>query len=403
MSSLHPPARHGVLATLLSVVLVTIAQAATADSLCQRPGRWIDPASRDPIPVRDLYPELAGQQVVLLGERHDNAEHHRWQLHALAGLHAHHPELVLGFEMFPRSVQPALDRWVAGELSEAAFLAAVDWDNVWGFDPALYLPLFHFARIQQVPMVALNVERSLVSAVGRGGWASVPVEDREGVGDPAPAVEAYRRDLAAVYAMGHGGQVSEGEAPLDALADDPGFQRFVEAQLTWDRAMAEALAGARERHGVDLAVGVMGQGHVLFGHGVPHQLRDLGLDAVAELVPLTARADCEGLVAGMARAVFTVPDYQPPRTPPGPRLGVMIEGAEPGVRITRVLDDSIAATTGLQAGDVITEAAGEMLAEAGDLIRVVQRQAPGTWLPLRVDRDGEALELVARFPPVAAP
>jgi S1-C subfamily serine protease len=33
-----------------------------------------------------------------------------------------------------------------------------------------------------------------------------------------------------------------------------------------------------------------------------------------------------------------------------------------------------------------------------DLVEAVQRQAPGTWLPLKVRRGAETIELVAKFP-----
>ena len=92
---------------------------------------------------------------------HDNPEHHRWQLQTLAALHAVRPDMVIGFEMFPRRVQKALDQWVAGELSEAQFLAASDWNAVWSTDAKLYLPLFHFARMNRLPMVALNIDTRL--------------------------------------------------------------------------------------------------------------------------------------------------------------------------------------------------------------------------------------------------
>jgi hypothetical protein len=39
------------------------------------------------------------------------------------------------------------------------------------------------------------------------------------------------------------------------------------------------------------------------------------------------------------------------------------------------------------------------MAEPADLITVIQRQAPGTWLPLSIERNGSQVELVARFPP----
>jgi uncharacterized iron-regulated protein len=44
--------------------------------------------------------------------------------------------MVLGFEMFPRRVQPVLDRWSKGELSESDFLREVDWAQIWGFTDA---------------------------------------------------------------------------------------------------------------------------------------------------------------------------------------------------------------------------------------------------------------------------
>src|SRR5512134_3807036 len=101
-------------------------------------------------------------------------------------------------------------------------------------------------------MVALNVDRALIAEVGREGWASIREEDREGVSTPAPALDGYRRSLAQIYALKQ--QVRDGEGrpdetlatvPEEKLKDimaKPEFQRFVEAQLTWDRAMAEVLA-----------------------------------------------------------------------------------------------------------------------------------------------------------------
>ncbi len=92
-------------------------------SLGLKVGAWFDPARGqvcDDAPAR-----LAANAVVLLGEKHDEAEHHRWQLHTMAVLHCLRDDVVLGFEMFPRRVQPVLDRWSKGELSEAAFLEEV--------------------------------------------------------------------------------------------------------------------------------------------------------------------------------------------------------------------------------------------------------------------------------------
>lgn len=182
-----------------------------------------------------------------------------------------------------------------------------EWKKVWGIDAALYLPLLHFARMNGTPMVALNVERALVREVGRRGYDAVPADMREGVGRPAPAPAAYVRQLHEVYL--------EHAATPPAAPDDPAFLRFVAAQQTWDRAMAEALATARARHPERQIVAIVGRMHTVAG-AVPHQLRDLGVTDVAVLLPWDRDARCEALTAGLADAVFGVDavDAGPSRT-----------------------------------------------------------------------------------------
>ena len=371
-------------------------------------GTWAAPGGVPAVAVPNLMAATARRAAVLLGEHHNNAEHHRWQLHTVAALFAYRPDMVLGFEMFPRSAQPVLDAWVRGERDEAAFLEQVNWDTVWGYPAALYLPLFHFARQNRVPMVALNVDRALVARVGREGWEAVPETERAGVSDPAPPDEAYRRSLARVFAFkrhhGHHPPTEDeaakkpSEDEIAAVLADPAFARFVAAQQVWDRAMAEGIAAAHGRTGAPLVVGIVGRGHAEHGWGIPHQLRDLGLDDIAVLLPVDGADACTEAPAGLADAVFVL---EPPRTVdrPGPRLGVMLEAADGGgVRIARVLEDSVAARSGLRTGDVVVEAAGRTVTSGGDLTAVIRHQAPGTWLPLSVRRGDETIEIIARFP-----
>ena len=381
---------------------------AKPDDACAPPGAWVDAASGDRVPRGAVLARAAGAGVVLLGETHDSAEHHRWQLQTVAALHGRAGAVVLGFEMFPRRVQPVLDRWVAGELDEAAFLAEVGWDRVWGIDAALYMPLFHFARINRVPMVALNVDKALIERIGEVGWVGVAEEAREGVSDPAPPTAAYVEWLVEVYrehrerrgdAAGAAGEAGE-PGP-----DDPEFRRFADAQLAWDRAMAEALAaaaaGGAAVPGHPLVIGIVGGGHLENRFGVPHQLAALGAGRAAVLLPWDRGRDCADLTAGLADAVFGLDAPAAAVRPAPPRLGVVIRAAEAGLRVIEVAADSIAEATGIRADDVIVDAAEMAVAAPADLIAVVHRQAPGTWLPLTIERGGAMVELVARFP--AAP
>jgi len=379
-------------ALTLAAAAVLAAAPARAHEGCAPEGIWTVPGSGR-IAAQEILARAASAQVALLGESHDNADHHRWELHTAAALHALRPKLVLGFEMFPRRVQAALDRWVAGELTEEEFLKASDWSQVWGYDAAFYLPLFHFARLNRIPMIALNVERELVRAVGAKGLAAVPPQQREGVSDPAEPGEAYLARLFEAYA-----QHPEKKASAPARSD-PEFRRFVEAQLVWDRAMAQALAAAAARDPDALVVGVMGARHIAHGGGVPHQLESLEIKRVVSLLPWDHEAGCDDFSAGLASAVYGVPYVPPaPSAAPPPLLGIQIETIPEGIRVSAVSPGSIAEATGLQAEDVLTEAAGVAVKTTGDLKAIVVRMAPGTWLPLKARRKGEPIELTAKFP-----
>ncbi|WP_323038338.1 ChaN family lipoprotein [Gemmobacter sp.] len=250
-----------------------------------------------PASFPDLIADLARAPAVLLGERHDRADIHRWQLHVAAGLAAHRP-IVMGFEMFSARLDPVLADWVAGRIgSEEEFLVRAEWQTVWGFPPDLYLPLFRFCRETGVPMVGLNVRRDLVRAVGAGGWAAVAEADREGLTPARPSALPYRRfifDLTGGAIPGRKVQSPE----------DPAFDRFLRAQEVWDRAFATHIARAARGPGRPLVVGIIGMGHLQFGGGVSWQLADLGMTGARVLIP----HDCgERPAPGAADAAFELP------------------------------------------------------------------------------------------------
>jgi len=364
------------------------ANSAYAHLGCVDVGEWVVPGSGR-ISAHEVLASAAEQAVVLLGESHDSVEDHRWQLQTIAALAAMRGRTALGFEMFPRRVQPVLDRWVAGELGEKEFLAAVDWDRVWGYEAQLYMPLFHFARMNRIPMIALNVENSLTRAVGAHGFDSVASAKREGVTAAAPASEAYVKRLFSIYSQ----HPDKGKNPTRS---DPAFLRFVQGQLVWDRAFAQAIAERVERNPAALVIGIMGSGHVMYGQGVQHQLEDLGVTEVASLLPWEANTECHDFSPNLATAVFGVPAPLP--APPRQLLGIMIQTVTDGVRVVSVRPGSLAKAAGMLIGDVIVEAAGGPVHGTADVRAAVESVTPGTWLPLRVKRNGETVDLVAKFP-----
>ena len=259
-------------------------------------GTWICPSSTGRL--GDAVATLARRGIVLLGEQHGQAEHHRWQLDTVAALFSHRPDMLLGFEMFPRRVQPVLDRWSNGGLSEANFLREVDWPQIWGFADELYPPLFHFARTHRLPMLALNIDRATNRRIAAQGLYPC----RTSSGRASATLHPPLRFIAT-------GCMS-GSRSTRALVKTPAqprerFERFVCAQQFWDRAMAEAIGGARRDRRRPLVVGIMGSGHMNM-ETVCHQIAALGIDDVATALPWPADAEYPMIAPPIADVLFGV-------------------------------------------------------------------------------------------------
>ncbi|WP_181159994.1 ChaN family lipoprotein [Sandaracinobacter neustonicus] len=273
------------LALSAALLATTPAFAAT----CPAPGQWID-AAGSPVSASAVLDKALAAQTVLLGERHATPAHHQWQADTIAALAAKGP-VVIGLEQLPREAQPALDRWVAGELDEAAFLSESKWAERWGHDFTAYRPVFELARARKIPMKALNVDRAFVRKVGREGFDKAAADGKSPISKPAAADPAYAAKLADTF------REHMREASPEAIA------RFIDAQQVWDRAMAEAIVTAlRDNPGAHVAA-IMGWGHVADGHGVAHQLKALGAPLVLTAIPVKPGEGCEPK-AGAADLLF---------------------------------------------------------------------------------------------------
>jgi uncharacterized iron-regulated protein len=384
---------------LCMTFIPTLIHAGESTPKCVPVGQWKVPDDGSEISETHLLNDLWERPVVMLGETHTSAEHHRWQLHVLSALYGQNQNMVIGFEAFPRTLQPILDRWTRGELGKEKFIRLARWNEVWGYDSALYMPLFNFARMHRIPMRALNVERSLIQKIGRNGWASISTNQRLGISSPKPPSRGYVQSLTDTFSM-HGNSNKKGAAPSET--DKKKLTHFIEAQTFWDRAMAEAITQARNADGNPLVVAIVGRGHVEYGYGISHQLADLGISNGAVLLPWDKGLACDGLKTSegfpIAHAVFGVDELSEPEKPHRPMLGVQIKPAANGVLVIKVADGSVAESGGLQKDDLIIQAAGTKISKSEELIAIISNQAPGTYLPLRILRDGKRLDVIAKFP-----
>lgn len=261
-----PPTAAFRAGALLAVLLVAAGCARTSEIEWESPigrtqplaGRIWDIRAAAFVEPRTLVERLAASRWVLLGERHDNPDHHALQARLVRELAAKGRRPAVGFEMFSTDDAPAIARYLVGSAKNAAGLgAAVGWPRSGWPDWRLYEPIAQAALDARLPIVATNLSRAATEALRRNGLGGLgPVMLRQLKLDaPPPAVRAA---IAGVIREAHCGQTPD--AALD---------RLVDVQWARDARMAEALARAGRRDG---AVLIAGAGHVRRDLGVPAHL-----------------------------------------------------------------------------------------------------------------------------------
>jgi uncharacterized iron-regulated protein len=193
-----------------------------------------------------LADRLASYDIVFFGEQHDDPMTHAAEQAVLASLGARREHVVLTLEMFERDVQPIVDQYLAGMISESTFLAGT---RPWERYTTDYRAMVELARVREWPVIAANVPRRLASAVSRRGLALL---DTLNAGDRRFMAQEHQCPKDAYYTKfaetmtGH----SAGGGPptaADAAAMAQMTDRFYEAQCVKDEAMGEAVANAFAR------------------------------------------------------------------------------------------------------------------------------------------------------------
>jgi uncharacterized iron-regulated protein len=201
-----------------------------------------------------LLDELAQVQIIYIGERHDNPEHHRLQLALIQALHQRNPALIVGMEMFAFTYQDVLDRWSAGALDESAFLEQTHWYANWRFNFALYRPVLAFIQSAQIPLYGLNIPFHIPAKIAVGGLENLAPAEKALLPDEIDLTRtAHREYVRRVFDRHH-------------IRGRENFDYFYAAQCVWEDTMAATIARhLNQRQMVVLA----GNGHIVQKFGIP--------------------------------------------------------------------------------------------------------------------------------------
>ena len=348
------------------------------------------------LPFDRILDRVADSRVIYVGETHTSYSDHLLQLQVLQALDARRQqgeELVIGMEMFPRSSQPALDRYVRGEIDEKAFIRQSRYFSVWGFDYRLYRGLIGYAARRKIPIIGLNLDKKIVSRVFRGGGLDdlSPEQRAAMAADRDLDVPGYRQRLASVFGR------------HERSPHGPGFSGFLQAQAIWDETMAESIATYLTAHPQARMVVIAGTGHVYRDSAIPLRVARR-LPGIRQSVLVSDNGSDSGRETG--RQVDFLIRTTPFTLSPPARIGVVLEKTEADglsrLRITSLSPHGHGREAGLEEGDLILAMDGSPVHEVADLKIGLLDKQPGDTVRLRVRRHhtllpDETLEIEVRL------
>ena len=228
-------------------------------------GMILDTDGERPIARTALEQRLRRHAVAILGEVHDNPDHHRIQgqlLHAFAAGRGKPPAVV--FEMIPATMQQRLDSILGVEGLDADMIFdAVRWDESGWPSRDLYRPVMEAVVALRAPVIAAGVPRADVRKATRQGLDAVLPQARQQQMQLGPLPRALMEALVADIVKSH----------CDMIPPEVA-RRMSAAQRLRDAMLADGVRRGFRAQGA--AVLITGNGHARKDRAVPFYLQRHG-------------------------------------------------------------------------------------------------------------------------------
>ncbi len=382
---------------------------------CATPTRIVATADDRVASVQEVADDVAGADVVVLGELHETPPVHELHLQLIEALHARRDNMVIAMEMFERDTQTLMLQYLTGLVDEGEFRAAA---RPWPQYERDYRPVVEFAKANGLVVLAANAPRKLASQVAKEGIDAVAGNKDVARETTAPEDEYW-------------------QAFVEAMKEHPGLkpemlQRFYAAQCLKDDTMAESITDhLTERRGKDdrpLVVLICGRMHSDHGRGTVARIKSRMPDLDVRVLSAETAADVDAAhaplrsvgsyvivspeVARPERAVAPVaatpaaaeatpavvaPVADDGKNPEGmrPALGFMPDygGGEKGVKVGTVREGGPAEQAGIEEGDLIVALAGTEVVDVEHYTELLDAQRIGRTITVRVRRDAAEVDL----------
>ena len=237
--------------------------ASTDDSPVAKPasGHYVIDSQGKRISFDEFADRLMSYDIIAVGELHDSEAHHQMQLRIIQAVYARDHNLGVGMEMFQRlpPFQDALDRYVAGKITEEELLRDTEYQTRWGFPWPLYQPILECALQSRIPVAALNAPVELTRRIKQVGWDGLTQAERDQLGPVDFNVQAHRDHWMPLLSHMHGNRTPTPEEK----------ERSYQIMTVWDDFMAQSTAKFQKERQLKRMIVLAGGGHVEGGFGIP--------------------------------------------------------------------------------------------------------------------------------------
>ncbi len=317
--------------------------------------------------------KIAKNKIVFIGEKHTEFASHLNQLKIIKAMYKHNKKLAIGMEMFQKPFQKYLDAFIAGKISEKEMLKKTEYFTRWKYDYELYRPIILFAKEKKLPIVALNVDRDKTKKVVSEGMDALSKKQKAQIPNAINFEnEKYKKQLRSIFGM-------------HSSKSFKNFDEFYHAQLIWDESMAKNIVKfLKKKPDYSMAV-LAGNGHIMFGYGIPSRVKRLGLDEYIITLNMTNPEP------GIADYLLYPSNI---KTLKAKKIGFYPKSKD-NLEVTKIVDGSLAQKANMQVGDVVIAINDHKVKNLYDLKRELAFVEGKTKLTLK--RGKEKVEVILNF------
>lgn len=237
-------------------------------------GRIYDVRARQEIKPFELIERLTPQKYILLGEIHDNADHHLLQAWIISQLVARHRKPAIVMEQIRSDQAGLLKLFMSGRFKTAKRMGpAIGWENSGWPKWSIYQPIAEAALAAGLPIRAGDSSKEMNRKIGRQGFKALGAAERRELGLNHPLGRALDEALLNDLVASHCNLM-----PRDRMGPMALVQRYRDAHL------ARAIRLANSKDGGEGAILITGNGHARTDRAVPWYLRGAGVDSTSLMI-----------------------------------------------------------------------------------------------------------------------